>query len=144
MSGYKDIKIFFSISKILSISGTICHTVTWGCWAHRPRSSLLVLNPLGRYALLRDCLDGLSSWVSAAFCCCSGLALVWSLLWTAGRSWWAVLTSSYRNTSDLEMINMISFNYAFSLSLVFCLDSASDASVFDGPGAEPAGPAATD
>jgi hypothetical protein len=39
------------------------------------------------------------------------------------------------------MIQMMSVKYAFSLSLVFCLDSASDASVFTGPGAEPAGPA---
>jgi hypothetical protein len=38
---------------------------------------------------------------------------------------------------------MMSVEYAFSLSSVFCLDSASDASVFVGPGAEPAGPAAT-
>jgi hypothetical protein len=43
---------------------------------------------------------------------------------------------------------MMSVEYAFSLSLVFCsnfcLDSASVTSVFVGPGAEPAGPAATD
>jgi hypothetical protein len=42
------------------------------------------------------------------------------------------------------MIHMMSVEYAFSLSLVFCLDSAGDASVFVGPGAEPAGPVATD
>jgi hypothetical protein len=42
------------------------------------------------------------------------------------------------------MINMMSVKYAFSLSSVFCLDSASDASAFAGPGAEPAGPEATD
>jgi hypothetical protein len=64
MSGYKDIDVFPSISKIWSILGTICHT--WGGWAHRPRSSpahgssLLVLDPLGRSVLLRDCLDALS------------------------------------------------------------------------------------
>ena len=39
---------------------------------------------------------------------------------------------------------MISVKNAFSLSLVVCLDSASDASMFAGPGAEPAGPEATD
>jgi hypothetical protein len=42
---------------------------------------------------------------------------------------------------------MISGKNDFSWSLVVCLDSASDASVFAGPGAdpaEPAGPAATD
>ncbi len=39
---------------------------------------------------------------------------------------------------------MMSVKYAFSLSLVFCLDSASDAIVFAGLGAEPAGPEATD
>ncbi len=151
MSGYKDIEVFSSISKILSISGTICHT--WGGWANRPRntgspgpadgSSLLVLDPLGLFVFLGDCLDALSCWSSAAFCCCSGPALV-SRCWTAERSRWAVLISSYRNTSDLVMIHMMSVEYAFSLSLVFCLYSASDASVFVGPGAEPAGPAATD
>ena len=63
ISGYKEIEGFASISKVLSISGTICHT--WGGWAHRPRSSpadgsrLLVLHPLGRSVLLRDCLDAL-------------------------------------------------------------------------------------
>jgi hypothetical protein len=50
MSGYKDIDVFSSISKIWSIFGTICHT--WGGWAHRPRfrpadgSSHLVLDGL--------------------------------------------------------------------------------------------------
>ena len=39
---------------------------------------------------------------------------------------------------------MISAKNAFSLSKVVCLDSASDALVFAGPGAEPAGPEATD
>jgi hypothetical protein len=64
MSGYKDIDVSPSISQIWSILGTICHT--WGGWAHRPRSSpadgssLLVLDPLGRSVLLRDCLDALS------------------------------------------------------------------------------------
>ncbi len=70
--------------------------------AHRPRctqagspgpadrSSLLVLDPLGWSVLLGDCLDAHSCWSSAAFCCCSGLALVW----TAGRSRWAVLIST--------------------------------------------------
>ena len=38
---------------------------------------------------------------------------------------------------------MISVNYAFSLPSVFCLDSVNDASLFEVPGAEPAGPAAT-
>ncbi len=55
---------------------------------------------------------------------------------------------SYLNTGDLVMIYLMSVEYAFGLSLVFCsnfcLDSASDASVVVGPGAEPAGPAATD
>ena len=121
--------------------------------AHRPRSSpadsdgssLLVLDPLGRSVLLRDCLDALSCWSSAAaFCCCCGQAL--RLVWTAGWSRWAVLISSYRSTShgDLVMIQMMSVKYAFTLSLVSCLQSASDASVFTGPGAEPAGLAATD
>jgi hypothetical protein len=149
ISGYTDIKVFPSISKIWSILGTICHT--WGGRAHRPRSSpgladgssLLVFDPLGRSesVLLRDCLDALSCWSStAAFCFCSGQALVW----IAGWSRWAVLISSYRSTSDLVMIQMMSVKYAFTLSLVSCLRSASDASVFAGPGAEPAGPAATD
>jgi hypothetical protein len=104
------------------------------------KTNLLVLDLLGQSVLLRDCPDILSCWSSAAFCCCSGPAMVW----TAGQSRWAVLISSYRSTSDLVMIHMMSVNYAFRLSLVFCLDSASDASVFAGPGAEPAGPAATD
>ena len=108
------------------------------------KTNLLVLedlDPLGRSVLLRDCLDALSCWRSAAaFCCCSGQALVW----TAGWSRWAVLIASYRSTSDLVMIQMMSFKNAFTLSLVSCLHSASDASVFAGPGAEPAGPAATD
>ena len=39
---------------------------------------------------------------------------------------------------------MISVKNAFSLSSVVCVDSASDASVLAGPGAEPAGPEATD
>ena len=38
---------------------------------------------------------------------------------------------------------MISVEYAFSLPSVFCLDSANDASLFEGQGAEPAGPAVT-
>jgi hypothetical protein len=121
MSGYKNIENFSSISKILSISETICHT--WCGWASRHRSrssradgsSLLVLNPLGRSVLLRDCLDALSCWSSAAFCCCSGQALVW----TASRLLWAVLISSYRNTSDLVMIHMMSVEYTFSSLLVF-------------------------
>ncbi len=60
------------------------------------------------------CLDALSCWSLAAFCCCSGLAL----LWTAGLSLWAVLISSYCSTSDLVMIHMMSVKYVFSLSLV--------------------------
>jgi hypothetical protein len=144
MSGCMDIDVFSLISKIWSMSDTICPT--WGGWTHWPRSSsadgssLLVLDPLRRSVLLCDCLDALACWSSAAFCCCSGQALAW----TAGRSRWAVLISSYLNTSDLVMIHMMSVEYTFSLSLVFCLDSASDSSVFVGPGAEPAGPAATD
>ena len=55
-----------------------------------------------------------------------------------------VLISSYCNTGYLVMIHMISVNNAFSLSSDVCLDSASDARVFPGPGAEPAGPEATD
>jgi hypothetical protein len=54
------------------------------------------------------------------------------------------MISSHRNTSDLVTIHMMSVEYAISLSLVFCLDAASEASVFVGPGAEPAGPAAID
>ena len=61
---------------------------------------------------------------------------------------WPVLISesSYCNTGYLVMIHMISVKNAFSLSSVVCLDSASDASarVFAGPGAELAGPEATD
>ena len=59
---------------------------------------------------------------------------------------WPVLISSYCNTGYLVMIHMISVKNAFSLSSVVCLDSASDsdARVFAGPGAEPAGPEATD
>ncbi len=105
ISGYTNIKVFPSISKILSSLGTICHT--WGGQANLPRSSpadsdgssLLVLDPLGRSVLLRDCLDALSCWSSAAaFCCCSGQALVSRS--TAGCQWsrWAVLISSYRST----------------------------------------------
>ena len=71
-----------------------------------PPRRLLVLDPLGRSVLLRDCLDALSCWSSAAFCCCCGPALVLS----AGRSRWAVLISSYRSTSDLVMmIHMMSY-----------------------------------
>jgi hypothetical protein len=103
-------------------------------------SSLLVLDPLGRSVLLRDCLGAHSCWSSAAFCCCSGPALDW----TAGWSRWAVLISSYCSSSDLVMIHMLSVKYAFRLSLACCLDAAGDASVFAGPGAEPARPAATD
>jgi hypothetical protein len=68
ISEYADNKVFPSISKIWSILGTICQT--WGGRAHRPRSSpadrssLLVLDPLGRSVLLRDCLDALSCWSS--------------------------------------------------------------------------------
>ncbi len=147
ISGYTDIKVFPSISKIRSILGTICHTL--GGRAHRPRynpadsdgSSLLFLNPLGRSVLLRHCLDALSCWSSAAaFCCCSGQALVW----TAGWSRWAVLISIYCSTSDLVMIQMMSVKSPITLSTVSCLHSASNASVFAGQGAEPAGPAATD
>jgi hypothetical protein len=64
MSGYKYNEVFSLISKTLSILGMICYT--WGGWAHRPRSSPahrsspLVLDPLGRSVLLRDCLDALS------------------------------------------------------------------------------------
>ncbi len=85
ISGYKEINVSPSISKILSILGTICHI--WGGWAHRPRSSpadgssllRLVFDPLGRSVLLRGCLDALSCWSSAAaFCCCSGQVLVWT------------------------------------------------------------------
>jgi hypothetical protein len=119
--------------------------------AHQPRSSpadsdgssLLVLDPLGRSVFLRDCLDALSCWSSeAAFCCCSGQTLV--TVWTAGWSRWAVLISSYRSTSDLVIIQMMSVKYVSTLSMVSCLHSASDASVFAVPGAEPARPAATD
>ena len=150
ISGYTDIKVFPSISKIRSSLGTICHT--WGGRAHRPcsspadsdGSSLQVLDSLGRSVLLRDCLDALSCRSSAAaFCCCSGQGRQ-ALVWTAGWSRWAVLISSYCSTSDLVMIQMMSVKYAFTMSLVSCLHSASDASVFAGPGAEPAGPAATD
>jgi hypothetical protein len=101
ISGYKDIDVFSSISMFWSILGTICHT--WGGWTHRPRSSpadgssFLVLDPLRLSVLLRDCLDAFSCWSSAAaFCCCGGQALVW----TAGRSRWAVLISSDRSTSE--------------------------------------------
>jgi hypothetical protein len=112
-----------------------CVRVIPGCWAHQPRSSpadvssLLLLDPFGRSVLLRDCLDALSCWSSAAaFCCCSGQALVW----TAGWSRWAILISSYCSTSlsDLVMIQLMSVKYAFTLSMVSCLHSASDASVF--------------
>ena len=57
---------------------------------------------------------------------------------------WRVLISSYCNTGYLVMIHMISVKNAFSLSSVVCLYSASDARVFPGPVAEPAGPEATD
>jgi hypothetical protein len=58
-----------------------------------------------------DPLDALSCWsLAAAFCCCSGQALVW----TAGWSRWAVLISSYRSTSDLVIIQMMSVKYAFT------------------------------
>ncbi len=148
LSGYTYIKVFPSISKNHLILGTTCHT--WGGRVHLPcsspadGSSLLVLHLLGLSVLLHDCLDTLSFWSSAAaFCCCSGQALVWPRV-TAGWSWWAVLISSYSSTSDLVMIQVMSVKYAFTLSLVSCLHSASDASVFAGPGAEPAGPAAAD
>jgi hypothetical protein len=97
--------------------GSLCHT-----WGGRPRSSpadpdgssFLVLDPLGQSVLLRDCLDALSCWSSAAaFCCCSGQALVWTTSWSRC----AVLISSYRSTSDLVMIQMMSVKYVFSLLL---------------------------
>jgi hypothetical protein len=87
MSGYKDTEDCSSISKILSISGTICHI--WSGWAHRytgspgpaAGSSLLVLDRLdGLYSWV-TVLTPISCWSSAAFCCCSGPALVW----TAGQ-----------------------------------------------------------
>ncbi len=63
---------------------------------------------------------------------CSGRVQWPCLAWTAGKARGAVLISSYRNTSDLLMVHMISVKYhTFSLSLVFCLDSPSDASVFE-------------
>ncbi len=106
ISGYTDIKVFPSISKIWSILG--------GRTGHVPAppgSSLLVLDPLGRSVLLRDCLDALSCWSSAAaFCCCSGQPE--ALVWTAGWSRWAVLISRYRITSDLVMIQMMSVTAA--------------------------------
>ena len=55
MSGYNDIKVFASISKVLSISGTICHT--WGGWAHRLHS---LASPSG-WAADGSYLDGLCS-----------------------------------------------------------------------------------
>jgi hypothetical protein len=149
--GYKDIKGQTLMSYRISVKCRDIRILTfslryqrfgryWGGWAHRPRSSpaaadgssLLVLDPLRRSVLLRVCLDALSCRSSAAaFCCCSGQALVW----TAGWSRCAVLISSYRSTSDLVMIQMMSVKYAFTLSLVSCLHSASDASVFvGGPG----------
>jgi hypothetical protein len=120
--------------------GTICHTC--GGWAHRPHL---------RYTGSPGPADGsnLRAWSSTRldglyFCetvltpfpagaqlpSVAAVALPWyGVLWTAGRSCWAVLISSYRtsSTSDLAMIHMMSVKYAFSLSLVFCLDSASDA-----------------
>jgi hypothetical protein len=89
-------------------------------------------------------LDGLYSWVTVLtpFQVPAGVQVPSvaavarrcpALVWTAGRSRWALLISSYHSTSDLVMIHMMSVKYAFSLSLVFCLDSASDESV-RGPG----------
>jgi hypothetical protein len=48
--------------------------------------------------------------------------------------------SSFRNTSDLALICMISVKYAFSLSSVFkfCLDRRHGDVSLAGPGAEPA------
>ena len=65
-----------------------------------------------------------------------------ALVWTAGR--WAALISSNCKASELVMIHGISVKHAFSLSLpvgsLLRLCSGGDASVFAGPGAEPAGP----
>ena len=57
ISGYKEIEGFASISKVLSISGTICHT--WGrVWAHRRYS-----RASGPWAADGSYLDGLCSCV---------------------------------------------------------------------------------
>ncbi len=150
MSGYKEIESDSKVSLRYQRFSRywVRYAMPWAdgrtCHPAPPmgpaKTNLLVLNQLGRSLLLRDCLDTLSCWSSAAFCCCRGPALVY----TAGLSRWAVLILSYRSSSDLVMIQMMSVKYAFSLSLASCLHSASDASVFAGPGAEPAGPAATD
>jgi hypothetical protein len=82
-------------------------------------------------------LDGLYSWVTVltSFQVPAGVQLPSvaavarrcpALVWTVCRSLWAVLISSHRSTSDLVMIHMMSVEYTISLSLVFCLDSASD------------------
>ena len=55
ISGYTEIEGFASISKVLSISGTICHT--WGGWAHRRHSRASPWAADGSY------LDGLCSCV---------------------------------------------------------------------------------
>jgi hypothetical protein len=132
MSGYNDIEVFSPTSKILSISaqyywvlyaipgaaGRTSH-VTLAAQGPGPAdgSRLLVLDPLGRSVLLRDCPAALFCWSSAAFCCCSGQTLVW----TAGRSRWAVLISSYRYTSDLVMIQMMScFQLVVGILLKLC------------------------
>ncbi len=124
----------------------VWYTILWaaGCTSHIPA---LLMGPAS-WSSTR--LDGLYSWVTVLTPFPAGVQLlsvaaVAGLVWTAGWSRWTVLISSYLNTSDLVMIRMMSVRveYAFSLSLVFCLDAASDTSVFLGP-AEPAGPAATD
>jgi hypothetical protein len=108
------------------------------------RPYLVLLSALAilkrRSVILRDCLHALSCCSTrhtprnVEFSCLllrSDPALLCQ--WTAGR---AVLisSSSYGNSSDLATIHMMSVKYASILSLVVCLYSASDASVFAGLG----------
>ncbi len=95
--------------------------------------------PTGPASWSSTYLDGLYSWLTVLtpFPAEVQLPSIAAVAWPwcrlpAGR--WAVLIPSYGNTSDLVMFHMMSVEYAFSLSLVFCLDSASDISVFGGQG----------
>ncbi len=121
LSGYTKIEGLLLIVRAFSILYTIFRT--WCSWVHWLRPSpALVLDPLGQSVRLRDWFHALSC--GPTLCemwSCSGPALVCMDRRTASRR--AVLISSYRNSSDLVMVHMISVKYPFNLSL----DSARDA-----------------
>ncbi len=111
ISGYTDIKVFPSISKIWSILGMICHT------GHVPAPP----TRMGPASWSSTSLDGLYSCVTVLtpfpagvqqLLSVAAVARPWPRVWTAGWSRWAVLISSYSSTSDLVMIQRMSVKYA--------------------------------